>query len=113
MSDYEPVASRLARYLEGRKQRDPAYARGSDLDEQGPMPCGCYRVEVQDFGHDPTKCRLAVGRRPDRDEELLAVRLTRREWREIKAAVGEMVSGPQDVLWDRLDAMDLGTASDG
>lgn len=33
--------------------------RGSDLDVQGPMPCGCYRVEVADFGHDPSKCRLA------------------------------------------------------
>jgi hypothetical protein len=25
-----------------------------DLD--GPLPCSCYRIEVWDFGHDPTKC---------------------------------------------------------
>lgn len=26
----------------------------ADLD--GPLPCGCYRIEVWDFGHDPSKC---------------------------------------------------------
>lgn len=43
----------------------------------------------------------------DPDDEQLTVTLTRAEWRGVKGAIGDMWSGPQDVLWDRLDEMDL------
>lgn len=43
----------------------------------------------------------------DRDAERLNVNLTRAQWREIKQVIGHMWSGPQDVLYDRLDQMDL------
>lgn len=26
-------------------------------DQHGPLPCGCYRIEVYDFGHRPGCCR--------------------------------------------------------
>lgn len=28
----------------------------SDADQHGPLPCGCYRMEVYDFGHDSRRC---------------------------------------------------------
>lgn len=39
------------------------------------------------------------------DEELMTVRLTRKQWRAIHAAIGDMWSGPQDVLYDKLDGL--------
>ena len=41
----------------------------------------------------------------ERDAELLSVRLTRKQWRAVHAAIGEMWSGPQDVLWEQLDKL--------
>lgn len=43
----------------------------------------------------------------NRDAERLTVTLTRAEWRGVKQAIAEDWSGPQDVLWDRLDNMPL------
>lgn len=40
------------------------------------------------------------------DNMRITVTLTRKQWREILAAIGGMESGPQDVLWDALE--DLG-----
>lgn len=28
-------------------------AKDAEQDVHGPLPCGCYRVEVWDFGHNP------------------------------------------------------------
>jgi hypothetical protein len=39
-------------------------------------------------------------------DDRISVTLTRREWHEIKAVLGEMWSGPQDVLWDQLERLE-------
>lgn len=42
------------------------------------------------------------------DEDLLSITLTRRQWRAIKAEIGDFWSGANDVLWEELDKVDLG-----
>lgn len=43
------------------------YVRASERDVNGPLPCGCFRVEVLDFGHRQT-CTKSAAQVQDADE---------------------------------------------
>jgi hypothetical protein len=43
----------------------------------------------------------------EHDDVRISITLTRRQWRAIKAEIGDLWSGANDVLWEELDSRDL------
>jgi hypothetical protein len=48
----------------------------------------------------------------NRDDERLSITLTVKQWRDIKAVIGELQSGPEVALYDALDTWDLDPVGD-